>query len=119
MPKQQAFPPPFLYKAQEFEVYLRCTDPCLNPDRTMWVAIHTNSYAKTLPFLEALSTYLKIIIPFPYEMNGDPEVVTLAGPRFKYINSVQFNIQYNELNMVDVWGFMEKYGFRIGLENTL
>lgn len=112
---------PFLYNNREFNTHLRFTDPASETNhRMMWVAVHTDSYSRTITFLTALSEHLKSIIPFKFELTGDPEVFTLGGDRYKNINSIQMPIKYDaSLSADDVQTALENIGFYSGLERIL
>ena len=83
----------------------------------MYVAIHTDSYGKSLPFLTAMGEYLKSIIPFPATISGEMEVEKLGGPCYSNIMSVQFTIRYDldDKTAVEKLG---NIGFFVNLEYT-
>ena len=81
----------------------------------MYVAIHTNSYGKSIPFLAAMGEYLKSIIPFQFRINGELEVEKLAGPCYCNIMSVQFMIRY-DLDDAAAVEALKNLGFYANLE---
>jgi hypothetical protein len=81
----------------------------------MYVAIHTSSYGKSIPFLTAMGEYLKSIIPFQFRMDGEMEVEKLAGPCYSNMMSVQFMIRY-DLDDAAAVEALKSLGFFANLE---
>jgi len=79
------------------------------------VAAHTNCYSSTLPFLSALVEHLKLCIPFQFEITSEPETLTLAGPSYENMHSVQFRIAFG-ISSEKAKELFEQHGFYHGLE---
>jgi hypothetical protein len=108
-------PKPFAYKGHEYRTHLRYSETRDTYNGFMYVAIHTDSYGKSLPFLTAMSEHLAAIIPFPFTMDYEPEVEKLAGPCYSNMMSVQFSLRFT-IDETEAVASLRKLGFYPGLE---